>query len=46
MVREYGRQEYLNISNISVSHIYNLKKKLSYLRVVLSIRRPKVREKA
>lgn len=34
MAKEYGRQEYLNISNISVSHIYNLKKKLSYLRSV------------
>ena len=32
MVREYGKAEYLNISHISVSHIYNLKKKVSYLR--------------
>jgi len=34
MVREYGKEEYLNISHISVSHIYNLKKKVSYLRSV------------
>jgi transposase InsO family protein len=32
MAREYGKDEYLNISHISVSHIYNLKKKVSYLR--------------
>lgn len=31
MVREYGKAEYLTISHISVSHIYNLKKKVSYL---------------
>jgi len=34
MVREYGKAEYLNIANISVSHIYNLKKKVSYLRSI------------
>ena len=32
MVREYGKEEYQNIAHISVSHIYNLKKKVSYLR--------------
>ncbi|HBY56895.1 MAG TPA: integrase [Candidatus Atribacteria bacterium] len=32
MAREYGKEEYLNISHISVSHIYNLKKSVSYLR--------------
>jgi len=36
MVREYGKAEYLNISHISVSHIYNLKKKVSYLRSIKS----------
>ncbi len=36
MVREYGKAEYLNITHISVSHIYNLKKKVSYLRSVAS----------
>ncbi|MDD5636112.1 MAG: hypothetical protein PHE81_05970, partial [Atribacterota bacterium] len=36
MAREYGKEEYLNISHISVSHIYNLKKKVSYLRSVSS----------
>jgi len=34
MAREYGKEEYLNIANISVSHIYNLKKKVPYLRSV------------
>jgi len=34
MAGEYGKEEYLNISHISVSHIYNLKKKVSYLRSV------------
>lgn len=34
MAREYGKEEYLNIANISVSHIYNLKKKVSYRRSV------------
>jgi DNA-binding transcriptional ArsR family regulator len=36
MAREYGKEEYLNIANISVSHIYHLKKKVSYLRSVAS----------
>ena len=36
MAREYGKEEYLNISHISVSHIYNLKKKVSYLRSIKS----------
>jgi transposase InsO family protein len=36
MAGEYGRQEYSNIANISVSHIYNLKKKASYLRSIKS----------
>jgi hypothetical protein len=36
MVRKYGKAEYLNISHISVSHIYNLKKKVSYLRSIKS----------
>ncbi len=36
MAGEYGKEEYLNISHISVSHIYNLKKKVSYLRSVAS----------
>ena len=36
MAREYGKEEYLNISHISVSHIYNLKKKVSYLRSITS----------
>jgi len=34
MAREYGKAEYANISHISVSHIYNLKKKVSCLRSV------------
>ena len=34
MAREYGKEEYLNIAHISVSHIYNLKKKVPYLRSV------------
>ncbi len=34
MARKYGKEEYLNIANISVSHIYNLKKKVSYLRSI------------
>jgi hypothetical protein len=36
VAREYQKEEYLNISHISVSHIYNLKKKVSYLRSVAS----------
>lgn len=36
MAGEYGKAEYLNISHISVSHIYNLKKKVSYLRSITS----------
>ncbi len=40
MAREYGQEEYQNIVNISVSHIYNLKKKVPYLRSVSSIKRP------
>lgn len=36
MAGEYGKTEYLNISHISVSHIYNLKKKVSYLRSIAS----------
>jgi hypothetical protein len=36
MAREYGKEKYLNISHISVSHIYNLKKKVSYLRSIAS----------
>ncbi|MFO7882050.1 MAG: hypothetical protein R6U52_05890 [Kosmotogaceae bacterium] len=36
MAREYAKEEYLNISHISVSHIYNLKKKVSYLRSIKS----------
>ena len=36
MAREYGKEEYLNIANISVSHIYNLKKNVSYLRSIAS----------
>jgi len=36
MAREYGKEEYSNIANISVSHIYNLKKKVSYLRSIKS----------
>ena len=36
MAREYGKEEYLNISHISVSHIYNLTKKVSYLRSITS----------
>ena len=34
MASEYGKEEYQNIAHISVSHIYNLKKKVSYLRSV------------
>jgi transposase InsO family protein len=34
MAREYGQEEYLNIAHISVSHIYNLKKKVPYLHSV------------
>jgi transposase InsO family protein len=34
MANEYGREEYRNIANISVSHIYNLKKTVSYQRSV------------
>jgi hypothetical protein len=30
MANEYGEEEYRNIANISVSHIYNLKKTVSY----------------
>ena len=36
MAGEYGKEEYSNIANISVSHIYNLKKKVSYLRSIKS----------
>jgi len=36
MAREYGEEEYLNIFHISVSPIYTLKKKASYLRSVAS----------
>jgi len=36
MAREYAKEEYLHISHISVSHIYNLKKNVSYLRSVAS----------
>ena len=32
MASEYGQEEYRNIADISVSHIYNLKKKVPYLR--------------
>jgi len=32
MADEYGQVEYKNIADISVSHIYNLKKKVHYLR--------------
>jgi len=31
MAGEYGQEEYRNIVDILVSHIYNLKKKVSYL---------------
>ena len=34
MANKYGKEEYRNISNISVSHIYNLKKTVSYQRSV------------
>jgi transposase InsO family protein len=34
MVGEYGKEKYLNIANISVSNIYNLKKKVPYLRSI------------
>jgi len=34
MVTVYQKEEYQKIANISVSHIYNLKKKVSYLRSV------------
>jgi transposase InsO family protein len=34
MAVEYGNEEYANIANISVSHIYSLEKKVSYLRSV------------
>jgi len=34
MANEYGEEEYRNIANISVSHIYNLKKTVSYQRSV------------
>ena len=34
MVSVYQKEEYQNIANISVSHIYNLKKKVPYLRSV------------
>ena len=34
MAKEYGEEEYQNIANISVSHIYNLKKTVSYQRSV------------
>ena len=36
MAVEYGNEEYANIADISVSHIYNLKKKVSYLRSAFS----------
>ena len=36
MANEYGKSEYLNIPHISVSRIYNLKKKVSYLRSITS----------
>jgi len=32
MANKYGEEEYRNLSNISVSHIYNLKKTVSYQR--------------
>jgi len=34
MANKYGEEEYRNLSNISVSHIYNLKKTVSYQRSV------------
>ena len=34
MANTYGEEEYRNIANISVSHIYNLKKTVSYQRSV------------
>jgi len=34
MANEYGKEEYRNIAHISVSHIYNLKKKVFYLRSI------------
>ena len=34
MANKYGEEEYRNIANISVSHIYNLKKTVSYQRSV------------
>jgi len=34
MAKKYGKEEYQNISAISVSHIYNLKKTVSYQRSV------------
>ena len=34
MAKEYGEEEYRNIANISVSHIYNLRKTVSYQRSV------------
>jgi transposase InsO family protein len=34
MANEYGEEEYRNIANISVSHIYNLRKTVSYQRSV------------
>ncbi len=34
MAGEYGQEEYRNIADISLSHIYNLKKKVPYLRSV------------
>jgi len=47
MANEYGKEEYLNIANFSVSHIYNLKKKVSYLRSIASYQKTnKGKEKA
>jgi len=34
MANEYGEEEYRNIANISVFHIYNLNKTVSYQRSV------------
>jgi len=34
MAKEYGEEEYRNIAHISVSHIYNLRKTVSYQRSV------------
>jgi len=41
MANKYGKEEYRNIAKISVSHIYNLKKTVSYQRSVTSYQETK-----